>query len=559
MAIDTEQNEQVTHPQLLSVASDIVARYQLSSLQPLIESTRRLAEIDELSVAVAGRFKAGKSSFLNHFLAREILPVGVVPVTTVVTEIGYGPEETATVHFVNGEIELVGLDQVRSFIAESENPGNRKGVSTVAIELPEFRKLRALRFVDMPGLESTFAHNTETALNWLPKVGLALVAVSVDPPLSQHDIALIKSLYEYTSKVSILLTKVDLLTRAEQQEVFDFVKERLKEVFGSVPEIFPYSIKPGYENLKLGIESDLFGTLLAEFEEQRAEVMDRKLETLFRECKEYLTLALRSAESIESEREALKRKVLGENDVVEDLKSEMRLIVQSTVSGLRNEIAKRLDSHRAELERKLLASLDSAFPNWTSSFAFALNSYEEWLTQVLAEELAAISSGERKNLLAPLDKVKSQVFRSLQDFRDRLSDQAMRAFGVPLRTAEREIKINEPHTPDIYIGRIFDRNWELLSPVLPMSLIGTLVQRHFNRTLSWMIEKNLSRLATQWDESIHGAMTELLREAHRRFDELVGTVGNLLSASDDHAPRIREDLTLLQSPHQQLPTTQIIR
>lgn len=89
------------------------------------------------------------------------------------------------------------LDQLRLFIAESENPGNQKGISTVVIELPELAQLRTLRFVDMPGLESTFAHNTETAQKWLPNVGLALVAVAVDPPLSQHDIALIKSLFEY--------------------------------------------------------------------------------------------------------------------------------------------------------------------------------------------------------------------------------------------------------------------------------------------------------------------------------------------------------------------------
>ena len=115
MTIDTEHDEQMEHDGLLSVASDIAARYQLSSIQPLIESSRELAERDEISMAVVGRFKAGKSSFLNHFLEREVLPVGVVPVTTAVTEIGYGPKEEATVHFLKGEMEVVGLDEIRSF------------------------------------------------------------------------------------------------------------------------------------------------------------------------------------------------------------------------------------------------------------------------------------------------------------------------------------------------------------------------------------------------------------------------------------------------------------
>jgi GTP-binding protein EngB required for normal cell division len=550
MAIDTEQHEQLQIASALNVASEIAQRYQLSSLQPLIQSCRQLAERDELSVAVIGRFKAGKSSFLNHLLEREVLPVGVVPVTTVVTEIGYGPQEKATVHFVKGDMKVVPLDDVRSFIAENENPGNRKGVSTVAIELPELAQLSALRFVDIPGLESTFAHNTETALNWLPRTGLALVAVSVDPPLSQHDIAVITSLYEYTPKVSLLLTKVDLLNQAEQQEVLAFVREQLKTTFESAPEVFPYSIKAGYEHLKAGIKNELIGTLLADFQGQRSAVLYRKLETVMSECHDYLTLALKSAESIDSEREALKRQVLGEKDVVDDLKAALRLIVQQTAARVRAGVAKRLENHRSELQRTLLAELSLTFPDWSRSLAFALKSYDGWLNRELAEELAAVSAAERKNLLAPLDKLEGQVFRSLQNFRDRLSDQVMRAFGVPLRTTEQEIELSEPHTPDIHIGRVFDRNWELLSPVLPMAVVGPLVQRHFTGRLPYMIEKNLSRLATQWDESIRAAMADLLTEAHRRIDEFAAVISSLISTATHDAPRIREALDRLNSAWQ---------
>jgi len=83
------------------------------------------------------------------------------------------------------------------------------------VELPELRRFRGLKFVDTPGLESALSHNTQTSLNWLPNVGLALVAVSVDPPLSRRDIDLLKSLYQYTPKVAVLLTKVDLLSEQE--------------------------------------------------------------------------------------------------------------------------------------------------------------------------------------------------------------------------------------------------------------------------------------------------------------------------------------------------------
>lgn len=535
-------SQETTYERAIPLASEISERYQLVSLRSLIDSSRALSERDELSVAVIGRFKAGKSSFLNHFLDRDLLPVGVTPVTTVVTEIAYGERETAVVHFLDGRTEQVKLDRIRYFIAEGENPANTKQVSLLKVEVPQLAKMRGLRFVDMPGLESALAHNTEAALNWLPNIGLALVAVSVDPPLSQHDIILLKKVYQYTPKVSILLTKVDLLNESEREEVIKFVRDRLTQTFGSAPPVFPYSVRPGYEHFKEQIYERLFRGTLAQFEENRNAVLGRKLQTLLRECNDYLMLALKSAETVGAEREALKRQVIGEKEALDEVKSELRLVVQHAAGGTRAAVAKQFDSHQRELEALLSSELEKVFPDWSRSLRLALESFEQWLSNSLTQELVVLSGQERGELLAPLEKLKTQVFRSLQNFRDRLSDQTYRAFGVPLRTSEPEIVIEEPRAPDIYIGKIFDRNWELLSPVTPMSLFKPLVHRHFRGDVPYMIEKNLSRLASQWDESIRAAMMQISKEAARRFDDLVATVERLITTSSDEAPQIRSDI-----------------
>ena len=207
-------------------------------------------EQDEIGVAVLGRFKAGKSSFLNDFLGRGILPVGVVPVTAGVTEIRYGAREQARVHHRDGRSQEIPLDQIGVYISEKENPENTKQVELITVELPELRRFRALRFVDTPGLESALSHNTQTSLDWLPNVGLALVAVSVDPPLSQREIDLLKSLYQYTPKVGVLLTKADLLNEHELEEVVEFVRTQLAQNFPGTPQVFPYSTKPGFERFR---------------------------------------------------------------------------------------------------------------------------------------------------------------------------------------------------------------------------------------------------------------------------------------------------------------------
>jgi len=140
--------------EVVEFANDLARRYEISSIRALIQSITELSADTVLDIAVVGRFKAGKSSFLNHFLGRKLLPVGVVPVTTVVTTISLGPEEKATVHFLSDETKEISIEDIDSFVAERENPNNSKEVLNVSIELPELRRMPSLRFVDLPGLES---------------------------------------------------------------------------------------------------------------------------------------------------------------------------------------------------------------------------------------------------------------------------------------------------------------------------------------------------------------------------------------------------------------------
>src|ERR1035438_10904963 len=161
---------------VLGAVGDLCRRHEISALEDFLESCRAFAQEKTLNIAVLGRFKAGKSSFKNHLLGRPLLPVGVIPVTSAVTEIQWGPCEQAEILFSDGRSELVKLDCIGDFISESRNPENIKQVIRVRVELPSIDRYRGVRFVDTPGLESVFEHNTDASLEWLPNVGLALVA-----------------------------------------------------------------------------------------------------------------------------------------------------------------------------------------------------------------------------------------------------------------------------------------------------------------------------------------------------------------------------------------------
>src|ERR1700733_1902439 len=180
--------------QALNLGSEVVERYGLFSLHSLLPSCRSALAQHDITVAIVGRFKAGKSSFINHFIGRSILPVGVVPVTTVITEIRFGPTVKDEVPFLDGQKRALPLDEIGSYVSERENQENRKRVAALKVELPSQARFRGLTFVDTPGLESVLAHDTDASMRWLPNVGLALVAVRGNRPLSQGAIELLKKL-----------------------------------------------------------------------------------------------------------------------------------------------------------------------------------------------------------------------------------------------------------------------------------------------------------------------------------------------------------------------------
>jgi hypothetical protein len=121
----------------LAFVAELASRYELTAIQPLLQVCQLAALKTDLNIAVLGRFKAGKSRFLNHFVGRDLLPVGVVPVTSVITELQWGPQDTAEVHFLNDRIECIPIEQIGQFIAESQNPENVKGVRAVCVRVPE--------------------------------------------------------------------------------------------------------------------------------------------------------------------------------------------------------------------------------------------------------------------------------------------------------------------------------------------------------------------------------------------------------------------------------------
>ncbi len=187
------------------------------------------------NVAVMGQFKRGKSTLINALLGRELLPADVAPITTAVTVVEHGPRESAAVRFVDGHEEEVGVDQLRLFVSEEDNPGNRKGVRVARLELPSPLLASGMRLVDTPGVGSVFESNAEATREFLPRIDVALVVLGSDPPISGDELALVKSAAPGVGRMYFILNKADLVSETTRFKAEAFTRQVLRGAVGADP------------------------------------------------------------------------------------------------------------------------------------------------------------------------------------------------------------------------------------------------------------------------------------------------------------------------------------
>jgi len=235
-----------------------------ATLQNLLDKLRQ----NRFYLVVLGAFKRGKSTLINALLGEAVLPVAVIPLTSVVTILSYGERLTIEVRFQNGPSRRITKPELVDYITEKGNPGNHKGVREVEITYPSEYLRDGVRIIDTPGVGSVYSHNTEIAYNFLPQVDAAVFVVTADPPLSAAEQEFLQDIREYVHKLFFVLNKIDYLEESDRQEALEFTTQVLKENL-AVPQvnIFPMSAKLALEGKNNGHPDLLDQSLLPQFEE----------------------------------------------------------------------------------------------------------------------------------------------------------------------------------------------------------------------------------------------------------------------------------------------------
>lgn len=522
--------------------------FHIDSLKSQIAALcETLEESNLINIALVGGFKTGKSSFLNSLIGRDIMPVAVLPLTSVITYAQYGPEDKATVRLLNGQTKTISLQELADYITEKSNPENVKQVDKVDVELSNLQTYKGIRFVDTPGFGSAYKHNTLTSTGWLPKVGAAFLAVNVTNPFSEADILLFKELDAYTPEIIILLTKTDLISAKEADEVVKFIREQVKKHLNKDVKILPFSNKPGFESIRNSVYEYIQKTIADDQVRKSSEIISHKFRSILTKCREYLELALSAANSVQESRQQLFRLLAVERQRFPEIKREIWLISSGIKARVQTDSSDIFHKKYLPVKDKLVNELKEQIPNWNGNLAETSTAFRSWAKDNLTRELEIISQENGLQLTGRhLRPALDSFSRIVRAFQDRMASDIENAFKTKFSGASFDARVEKPKEPDVQVGNVFMTPWEIIWYLIPMRLFRPLVTRHFLRLIPWETEKNLYRLGSQWYETISRSIDQMAQQAEEFIQNEINTVENILTEAPDQQKEIEKAIIDLE-------------
>ncbi|GJH14282.1 hypothetical protein CBA19CS11_35610 [Caballeronia novacaledonica] len=348
----------------------------------------------ELLLPVIGSFSAGKSSLLNAFLEKDVLPIGLAPETELATELRYGEDPHALAMRPDGTGERMEVDALKSIKARARE------FTHVQLFLDDARlkAIEPLVLVDMPGFGSSLeAHNK--AIGWyLPRGAHFIVVINVvDGTITQSLQRQLDDVHTMGRDMSVLLNQTNLRADDQVRSVAASIREQLQLYYGIDEAVMPVGTD-GHEVLT---------QVLARI------APDRIVRRIFADEIKALTESL--LEQIRISERALLNDKRTNDHALEEL-----------ADGL-GHIEQRRDCMIADLRRQQLESVVER----------ALKTVEYELMDAENELLTAALAGNRDSFSRTFaEVVRHAVTRTLKEQMDEVSRAIVRDFGAALADLE---------------------------------------------------------------------------------------------------------------------------
>jgi len=492
----------------------------------LLDATAsRVAEADVYVVAV-GEFKRGKSSLLNALIGEPILPVGVVPLTAVVTVLRRGEPDASAV-YVDGRCGDVDATRLADYVTEEGNPGNRLGLSRVEVSSPHFALPAGAVLVDTPGLGSVVDGGEDHTVDFLPQVDLALMVLSVDQPLSGDEQDLAVRLREQGAETVFVLNKTDYLSPDQAEEAKSFVAERLRLSGFSEAALFAVSSRQALEGGRADgvprLQEYLTTLLERRHDAIRRNQSDRRVRRLLDELELSYAVQREIAGSAEEKLSLALGELKAARKRIGRLAEEQDAIFAHRIQAAERKLSDEMSAFRRTLEADLLREVDV--------LAETPGLDEERVDEVLRRTIARLLADQLLAQSAVLETVVTEAYQRLLSELDSLAlalaDSASMILGVTVPRPEASSRTALAPSVNVKL-RDDPVGLEMLTAALQAPLPGRMRRRlllkRSRERAGELANRHAGRARSELAQAMRAETMKALRDAHEQLDFIASSI-----------------------------------
>jgi GTP-binding protein EngB required for normal cell division len=559
--------------------SEIAAGINANSVHVEITELSEKLSTNRFYLVIIGLFKRGKSSVINALLGQELAPVAVTPVTSVITFFEYSTSSSAHVFFENGIKTLIELSDVVNYVSEEQNPKNKKNVKFLKIYCDN-PILKNLIIVDTPGIGSLFEHNTETTIEFLPRIDAALFILSADLPISKADLEFLLQVKTTIPKVLFVLNKSDLLIPSELDKIISYDLKMLNEINGyhvPVTELITVSAREFFKNRnQVGLnvkDPGNFKLLQKKINEEIVGIRDEilvknsinRLHSIARQLLAMVKVKIDTLQLPVSELEKKRESMQSSIDFAISGKGDFEAVVNSRIQKLQVAISEKTEQKRNELIKYCNEVLvENSKQSWNRIKEIDTNTFNNELSKYILSQYDELRSLLEISVKDEFNQIILQYSRQSQSFLNEIARRMNELLGIDING------IISVFDLDVYTSfyLISDIKFSIPSlkkrfiyKVIPDVFLKRIILSQIHANCIDLINPNAGRIRYDIDYRVSESFRKFKHHFDQKLLELLQSLKSIIEESILAKSTIQDNIesTILQLNDQQKTLDEIIR
>jgi len=204
------------------------------------DKVKRVAS-EPLNLAVMGEFSVGKSSFINQLLDIDILPVGITPITSIVTMLKYGKDEKAEVHYSSENDDKKNIVREISYsvlsdyqkASEIDNEIYRREVESIKeiVIYLDNENLKKFNIIDTPGFNHSKACDEITKKEF-DRLDFVVWLFDASQAGKLTESILLDELFEKVNNIYAVINKIDAVDSSDIEQTAKELNHKITEIYG---------------------------------------------------------------------------------------------------------------------------------------------------------------------------------------------------------------------------------------------------------------------------------------------------------------------------------------